>query len=153
MLWSCSACWYKEAACILSLTSRAEWETASCHQVNVVRISMSPLLHRSPLILAFFDSVPTLQFTPVVFSSAVVRCFLRRRQLVGIQRSSSAHCVWSVQRPGHPPGQSRGKGVCQKRCPQQTEPSLGMALWSAPPPPFPHAWDNTRLLISVKRTV
>lgn len=69
-----------------------------------------------------------LQFSPVLFSSAVVCSFPRSGQLVGMQRSSSAHCVWSVQQPGHPPGQSRGKGVCQKRCPQQTEPSLGTAL-------------------------
>eukprot|EP00064_Thunnus_orientalis_P013639 superscaffoldBa00002253_g13679 len=30
------------------------------------------------------------------------------QQLVGIQHGSSAHCVCSMQRPGHPPGQSRG---------------------------------------------
>lgn len=48
--------------------------------------------------------------------------------------SSLPQCVWSMQRPGHPPGQSRGKGVCQKHCPQQAELSLGKALWSTTPP-------------------
>lgn len=48
--------------------------------------------------------------------------------------SSLPQCVWSMQRPGHPPGQSRGKGVCQKHCPQQAEPSLGKALWCTTPP-------------------
>lgn len=74
-----------------------------------------------------------------IYNTSLLYCFplllCWSRQLVGIQCGSSAHCVWSVQRPGHPPGQSRGKGVCQKRCPQQTEPSLGTALWSALPPP------------------
>lgn len=147
---SCSTCWYKETACTLSFTPRAEWR--NCHKPpfkSSLGIRLSPVLLVlqllqcvscikiiSPSLSSIVLKIQHLQFSPVLFSFAVVCSFLRSGQLVGIQRSSSAHCVWSVQQSGHPPGQSRGKGVCQKRCPQQTEPSLGTALWSAPLLPF-----------------
>lgn len=123
-------------------------KVGNCHQLNACELKLLLGIHLSPLpvmqarqclsriqiisssySLIVFKISHLQQFAPVLFSTAVVRIASREAgSWLVFSAASLPHCVWSVQRPGHPPGQSRGKGVCQKHCPQQTEPSLGTAL-------------------------